>query len=52
MYPERRSQQCLGGPGVPAAPGCEGLDLDTDGDVDLIDFGQLQLFFTGSLPQQ
>lgn len=44
---------CLAGPGVATPPpGCtpaafESADLDTDGDVDVSDFGTFQNFFTG-----
>ncbi|MFQ5414846.1 MAG: S8 family serine peptidase [Phycisphaerae bacterium] len=38
---------CLGGPGVPAGPGCSTADLDEDGDVDMFDFILMQTNFTG-----
>ncbi len=38
---------CVSGPGVPSAPGCEIFDFDADGDVDLPDFGGLLLAFDG-----
>lgn len=41
---------CLSGPGGGyAAPGCENLDVDEDGDVDLVDFRLLQTVHTGPL---
>lgn len=36
--------------GVPTNPGCATLDLDCDGDVDLLDWGIFQVEFTGSIP--
>lgn len=41
--------QCVTGPGEPAGPGCNVLDFDADGDVDLVDWGLFQLAFTGAL---
>lgn len=49
-------QQCLAGPGVSTPPGgCTAeqfgwADLDDDNDVDLDDFREFQLFFTGPGP--
>ena len=34
--------QCFSGPGQSASDSCEHADLDLDGDVDLVDFGQYQ----------
>ncbi len=36
---------CLVGPGQAVASGCEPTDLDTDGDVDLVDFAAFQVAF-------
>ncbi|HNQ24772.1 MAG TPA: sulfatase-like hydrolase/transferase [Phycisphaerae bacterium] len=33
---------CLSGPGVPCGPDCSFFDLDSDGDVDLVDVAKLQ----------
>jgi len=41
---------CINGPQVPPAPGCDDADLGGDGDVDLKDFASFQEVFTGSLP--
>ncbi len=38
---------CLGGPGVPYAPGCDCADADGDADVDLADFAMYQAAFAG-----
>ncbi|UCG16717.1 MAG: Ig-like domain-containing protein [Phycisphaerales bacterium] len=38
---------CLSGPDVASAPGCDAADLEDDGDVDLKDFAQFQGVFTG-----
>ncbi len=40
---------CLDGPYISPATGCEPADFETDGDVDLHDFGKLQCNFTGPL---
>ena len=41
--------QCFAGcttePGEELLPGCEGADLDGDGDVDLVDFGIFQILY-------
>ena len=34
-------------PGIPADPGCLWADIDVDGDVDLHDFAEFQVMFTG-----
>jgi hypothetical protein len=39
---------CLSGPDVPIGPECNAGDCDADGDVDLTDFAQFQVAFTGS----
>lgn len=36
---------CVSGPGEPVDEGCEQVDLDGDGDGDLIDFGLFQIVF-------
>jgi hypothetical protein len=41
-------QGCITGPDGAVEPGCEDADFDEDGDVDFLDFGVLQKFFTGS----
>ncbi|UCF34372.1 MAG: hypothetical protein JSV78_03530, partial [Phycisphaerales bacterium] len=38
---------CLGGPAVPLPAGCEPFDGNLDDRVDLLDFGGLQVAFTG-----
>ncbi len=38
--------QCLSGPGESPDIGCEGGDLDADGDIDSADFAMFQLVFT------
>ena len=44
-------EECLSGEGVPFSPqACERFDFDDDGDVDMLDWGALQLVFTGSFP--
>ncbi len=40
-------QDCLSGPGVCAAAGCEVMDFEDDCDVDLDDFARFQRAFTG-----
>jgi hypothetical protein len=40
--------ECLAGPGISVGYGCEVLDLDQDTDIDLHDFRQFQLAFTGA----
>lgn len=39
--------ECLGGPGVAYAPGCDCADADGDADVDLADFAKYQAAFAG-----
>jgi hypothetical protein len=42
--------ECLAGPAAPPAETCPAgvdADLDGDGDVDLIDFGQFESAFSG-----
>jgi hypothetical protein len=39
---------CLTGPGGGILPGCDGADLNDDGDVDLRDAGVFQSAFTGA----
>ena len=39
------STGCLHGPGMAVSPGCDCLDLDKDGDVDLADFAGFQIWF-------
>lgn len=36
-------EDCFAGPGASAAEGCSAFDLDSDGDVDMLDFRQVQL---------
>ncbi len=38
---------CVTGPGGGVDAGCEGADVDSDEDVDLLDWGHLQRLFTG-----
>ena len=40
-------QACSSGPFVPLDPGCEGKELDDDGDVDQSDFGLFQRCLSG-----
>jgi len=40
--------QCLAGPGEETPPGCEDADFDSNGSVDLRDYGRFQIGFTGS----
>lgn len=42
--------ECGSGPAVALRSGCEGKDLDRDGDVDQSDFGIFQQFFRQSPP--
>ncbi len=42
-------RECHGGPEVPFPPGCEGYDLDGDGDVDQDDFAIFQRCFSGTV---
>jgi hypothetical protein len=39
---------CLLGPDSTLGSGCECLDFDLDNDIDLVDFAELQVEFTGS----
>jgi hypothetical protein len=39
---------CFNGPDTGFLPGCDPLDLDNDGDIDLLDAGQFQAIFTDS----
>jgi hypothetical protein len=41
---------CASGPSVPCASSCSYVDLDEDGDVDMADFSEWQLCFSGTLP--
>ena len=41
-------QACLAGAGSGLGAGCECLDLDDNGSVDLLDFAEFQVAFTGS----
>ncbi|MCC7292488.1 MAG: hypothetical protein IT449_10560 [Phycisphaerales bacterium] len=36
-------EDCFAGPGATASEGCSAFDLDSDGDVDMLDFRQVQL---------
>ncbi len=38
---------CLQGPDTAVNPGCDCLDLDEDGDIDLADFAEFQVWFGG-----
>jgi hypothetical protein len=38
---------CLSGPSEAVEPGCECMDLDLDGDLDLFDFALFQEAFEG-----
>jgi len=40
--------ECLMGPGLAVASGCECIDLDRSGTVDLADFGAVQATFTSN----
>jgi hypothetical protein len=42
-------EACLAGPSATATPGCECYDLDGDDSVDLADFADFQLAFTGPI---
>ncbi len=43
-------EDCFAGPGATAAEGCSAFDFDSDGDVDMLDFRQVQLASRSAAP--
>jgi len=42
-----RFEVCLAGPGGGLGAGCACFDLDSSGEIDLLDFAEFQVLFTG-----